>query len=138
MLLADLLAYVAMRREVPGRAPGPGRAAVTKARAVQLWLDRLFEPGMEVAHEAVGRVGDPVQAYCDLLEVRWLLSEQAGHDVGDAVALEALRTRAQPSDSAAMLVVAEADTGALRLPPPVAADPAQPGGGSAGGAVPAR
>ena len=39
---------------------------------------------------AVGHRGDPIQAYCDLLEVRWLLSEQAGADVGDGVALDAL------------------------------------------------
>src|SRR5262249_35142500 len=42
---------------------------------------------------AVGGLGDPVQAYCDLLEVRWLRSEQAGRDVGDEVALEALARR---------------------------------------------
>jgi hypothetical protein len=80
-----------------------------------------------------------VQAYCDLLEVRWLLSEQAGADVGDAVALDALRNRSQPADSAAMLVVAEAETGTLRLPSPealaaayagraTAEPPATPGG----------
>ncbi len=116
ILLADLQAYVATLREVPAQLPRRGRGAVTQAKAVQLWLDRLFEPGMELAHEAVGGVGDPVQAYCDLLEVRWLLSEQAGADVGDDAALDALRNRAQPTDSAAMLVVAEGETGALRLP----------------------
>ena len=69
---------------------------------------------MERAHEAVGGVGDPIQAYCDLLEVRWLLSEQAGPDVGDEAALEALADRAVPPDSAAKMVVAEASTGQLR------------------------
>ena len=43
---------------------------------------------MEPAHSALGET-DPVQAYCDLLEVRWLLSE-SGRDVGDAIALAAL------------------------------------------------
>jgi hypothetical protein len=85
---------------------------------VQLWLDKLLRPGMERAHEAVGGLGDPVQAYCDLLEVRWLLSEQAGFDVGDGAALDALAHRRQPTDSAAMVVVAEEDTVELRRPTP--------------------
>jgi hypothetical protein len=55
---------------------------------------------MERAHEAVHRVGDPVQAYCDLLEVRWLLSEQAGRDIGDDAALAALADHAVPTDAA--------------------------------------
>ena len=41
---------------------------------------------MALAEEAMGGVGDPIQAYCDLLEVRWLLSEQAGYDVGEVPA----------------------------------------------------
>ncbi len=52
----------------------------------------------------------PVQAYCDLLEVRWLLSERAGADVGDAAALAALAAKAAPAGSAASLVEVE-DTG---------------------------
>ena len=65
-----------------------------------------------------GGIGDPVQAYCDLLEVRWLLSEEAGRDVGDGAALDALANRSQPTDSAAMVVVAEEDPSAMRLPVP--------------------
>ena len=95
-----------------------GSGGITQDTAVQLWTDKLLRPGVERAYDAVGRVGDPVQAYCDLLEVRWLLSEQAGHDVGDGAALEALAHRSQPTDSAAMVVVAEEDTGVLRLPRP--------------------
>ena len=54
--------------------------------------------------------GDPIQAYCDLLEVRWLLSERAGRDVGDGPALEALAARTVPAESAAEMAVADADT----------------------------
>jgi hypothetical protein len=68
---------------------------------------------MERAHAAVGGLGDPVQTYCDLLEVRWLLSEQAGMDVGDAVALEALAQRQVPPESAAKMAIAEASTSQL-------------------------
>ncbi|HEV8167133.1 MAG TPA: DUF4032 domain-containing protein, partial [Actinomycetota bacterium] len=62
---------------------------------------------------AVGPDADPIQAYCDLLEVRWLLSEQAGHDVGDEAALAALASRQTPSESAAQMVVAETATGSF-------------------------
>ena len=52
-----------------------------------------------------------MQAYCDLLEVRWILSERAGQDVGDQAALAALASRETPSGSAAKMAVAEPATG---------------------------
>jgi hypothetical protein len=61
-----------------------------------------------------GGGADPIQAYCDLLEVRWLLSEAAGRDVGDSVALEALASRRAPPESAAALAVVEASTGSFQ------------------------
>ncbi len=109
VLLADLHSYVAtLPDSARGLQRGPG--SVSRAEAVQRWLDEVLRPLMERAHEAVGRLGDPVQAYCDLLEVRWLLSEQAGCDIGNTAALEALANRSLPTDSAAMVVVAEEDT----------------------------
>jgi hypothetical protein len=77
------------------------------------WLDEVFRPGMAQAHAALNGLGDPIQAYCDLLEVRWLLSEQAGRDVGDTVALDALAHRSVPPLSAAQMAVAEASTGTI-------------------------
>lgn len=65
---------------------------------------------MDRAHAAVGNTGTPIQAYCDLLEVRWLLSERAGHDVGTEKALAALGHNVVPTDSAAKLVVVETPT----------------------------
>ena len=67
------------------------------------WLDERFGPAAQRAHQAVSYVGSPVQAFCDLLEVRWLLSEQQGADVGDEPALEALSASVVPVDSAANL-----------------------------------
>jgi hypothetical protein len=58
----------------------------------------------------VRNTGTPIQAYCDLLEVRWLLSEKAGHDVGTNQALAALAGDVVPSDSAAKMVIAETPT----------------------------
>jgi len=63
-----------------------------------------------LAHEAVHHTGTPIQAYCDLLEVRWLLSEKAGRDVGTNRALAALARDVIPTDSAAKMAVAEVPT----------------------------
>jgi hypothetical protein len=67
-------------------------------------------PEMHRAHAAVKNTGTPIQAYCDLLEVRWLLSERAGHDVGTDRALAALAGGVIPTDSAAKMAVAEIPT----------------------------
>jgi hypothetical protein len=106
ILLGDLRAHQCRLQHDTG-------TEVSDALAALRWTDDVFRPGRARAHAAVGRIGDAVQAYCDLLEVRWLLSEEAGHDVGDAVALEALAGRAVPPDSAAKMAVAEATTAQL-------------------------
>jgi hypothetical protein len=105
ILLGDLRAYQNILRRQSGRD-------VSEADAAVGWLERVVLPGMRRAHEAVGGVGSPIQAYCDLLEVRWILSERAGSDVGDSAALEAL-ARGGPTDSAARMAVADAPTGQL-------------------------
>jgi len=103
ILLGDLHAYrVALCRE--------SGEDVTEAVAAQLWLREVALPGMRLAHAAVQSSGTAVQAYCDLLEVRWLLSEQAGRDVGTAEAVAALSRNVVPTDSAAQLVVVETPT----------------------------
>ncbi|GIF52292.1 lipopolysaccharide kinase (Kdo/WaaP) family protein [Asanoa ferruginea] len=79
------------------------------ASAALRWIDEVLRPGMA----RVADLGEPIQAYCDLLEVRWLLSEQAGADVGDEAAIAALRDRTVPPASAAGMAVAEAATGQL-------------------------
>ena len=101
ILLGDLHAH---RGPLERTRPGLSRRA-----AAARWADDVLRPGSSRAHAALGHVGSPVQAYCDLLEVRWLLSERAGADVGDDVALEAL-ARGVPTDSAARMAVADAST----------------------------
>ena len=58
----------------------------------------------------MNKTGTAIQAYCDLLEVRWLLSEKAGRDVGTNAALVALRGNVIPTDSAAKMAIAEVPT----------------------------
>jgi Domain of unknown function (DUF4032)/Lipopolysaccharide kinase (Kdo/WaaP) family len=85
--------------------------SVDAPAAAARWRTEVFEPSVRRLREELGPTIDPVQAYCDLLEVRWLLSERAGRDVGDGIALAALRGRAAPADSAAGMALAEAPTG---------------------------
>jgi hypothetical protein len=104
ILLNDLRGHQSrLERERPGSVPDQ----VAGAR----WLAELFRPGVAAAARALGPDADPVQAYCDLLEVRWLLSERAGRDIGTFAALRALRARRPPPDSAAELAAAEPATG---------------------------
>ena len=102
-LLGDLQAYQAQLCREAGHD-------VDERTAAQLWVMELVRPTMHRAHEVVGRTGTAIQAYCDLLEVRWLLSEQAGRDVGTERALMALARRVVPTDSAAQLMVVETPT----------------------------
>lgn len=98
-LLGDLQAHRGELSRTEGRR-------VSEDEAAPSWLHDVLTPGMRRAHAAVGHVGTAVQAWCDLLEVRWLLSEAAGHDVGTDAAMEALAEKA-PTDSAARALVAD-------------------------------
>ena len=79
------------------------------------WMLEVFEPTVGRLVAASGPQIDPVQAYCDLLEVRWLLSERAGHDVGTAAALDLIASDETPAGSAASLARAEEPAPARRL-----------------------
>jgi hypothetical protein len=83
---------------------------VDESTAARLWVMEVLTPYQQLAHSVVHHTGTAIQAYCDLLEVRWLLSEQAGHDVGTNKALAALARDVIPTDSAAKLAVAEVPT----------------------------
>ena len=85
-------------------------------RAARRWLVQVFEPAVERLRQALGPDIDPVQGYCDLLEVRWLLSEVDGHDVGDEMALERMAAHLIPAGSAAGMVVAEEPSEQKLLP----------------------
>jgi hypothetical protein len=97
-------------RSHQGRLQREAGHDVDEREAARSWLTEVFTPGVERAGAAVRGHGDPIQAYCDLLEVRWLLSEQAGADVGDGPALAALAEREAPADSAAGLAFVDMAT----------------------------
>ena len=106
ILLADLHAYAHRLCQQTG-------ADVSAPLVAPRWVSDALRPGSARAHQAQAGVGDPIQAYCDLLEVRWLLSEQAKQDVGEQAALEALAQRAVPAGSAARMAIADISTGQM-------------------------
>jgi hypothetical protein len=144
--VGDRLFHATQLRELTGIEVGEGQARVLigdlrayhhflqnqstvevpEKEAARRWVEEVFRPGVVSAYQAVGRRGERVQAYCDLLEVRWLLSEKAGKDVGDAAALEALARRTVPPDSAARMAVAEEVTGSVATLTPALLDALTP------------
>jgi hypothetical protein len=122
VLLNDLAAWAGfaaeadMQRATVGQvSPGHGPGAASQAqqsheqlhRAARRWLIDVYEPIVERLRQALGADIDPVQSYCDYLEVKWLLSEQAGHDVGDDIAIRRMAEHAIPTGAVAGMVVGE-------------------------------
>ena len=103
ILLGDLRAYQAQLCREAGHD-------VDESTAARLWVIEVVTPTEHLAHAALNHSGTAIQAYCDLLEVRWLLSEQAGRDVGTTKALVALSNNVIPTDAAAKMAIAEVPT----------------------------
>jgi len=101
ILLSDLHTYTYQLR-----ARGQ---SMDDVEAADRWLRDVVRPGLSMVRNAFP-AGEPIQTYCDFLEVRWLLSEQAQRDVGDQAAIAAMKAQAVPSESAATLAVVEAPT----------------------------
>jgi Domain of unknown function (DUF4032)/Lipopolysaccharide kinase (Kdo/WaaP) family len=82
LLLNDLNEYAAWLSWHAGKPVDPDEAAAR-------WLRDVYRPTLASIASAVGPGRDLVQAYCDVLEQKWYLSEQEGHDVGLLRAIEA-------------------------------------------------
>jgi hypothetical protein len=65
------------------------------------WLREVYEPTLARIAAVVNPGRDLVQAYCDLLEHKWLLSEQAGRDVGMEAAMDAYLALGAPAPEVA-------------------------------------
>ena len=85
------------------RSHGRVLSGASEAEVTRSWLEHAVHPAVERLRAALPGARDVVQDYCDLLEVRWLLSERAGWDVGDDAAVRALAQGAAPPGSAAAL-----------------------------------
>ncbi len=94
LLLNDLGEYGAWLEHTEGRDVSPEATA-------ERWRTEVLDPTLTTLAAAIGAERDPVQAYCDLLEHKWLLSERAGADVGLETALTSYLTLGAPAPEAA-------------------------------------
>jgi hypothetical protein len=65
------------------------RRSIDDRTAAARWLEEVLRPSLEALLPAIGRDRDAIQAYCDVLEEKWILSELAGTDVGLQAAIDA-------------------------------------------------
>lgn len=92
ILLNDLAEHTAWV-EYFERRPIP----LDPAEAADRWLREVYRPTLGQIQGMVGPERDLVQAYCDVLEHKWLLSEAAGRDVGLAAAIESYLAEGAPA-----------------------------------------
>lgn len=81
LLLNDLRGYQAWLEGDSGRR-------ISDQEGAERWLAGVLGPTLDRLAPAIGPGRDPIQAYCDVLEAKWLLSERAGGDVGLDAAIE--------------------------------------------------
>jgi hypothetical protein len=53
------------------------------------WLHDVFAPSVALVPDALRGKREPAELFHEILDHRWYLSEQAGHDVGTDVAARA-------------------------------------------------
>lgn len=94
ILLNDLAEYGVWLEYVEGRR-------VELDEQADRWLREVYRPTQAQIVREVGSDRDLVQAYCDVLEHKWLLSERAGHDVGLAAAIVSYLAEGAPAPEAA-------------------------------------
>lgn len=90
LLLNDLRVHQAWLEHVRHRE-------VPIEEAAEIWLRDVLEPSLAKLEPAIGPKRDLIQAYCDVLEEKWLLSEAAGFDVGLDAALPAYLSLGAPA-----------------------------------------
>ncbi len=96
LLLNDL-------REYQAWLAAAERRPMSDDEGVERWLRDVLAPSLATIAPAIGPARDPLQAYCDLLEMKWLVSERAGHDVGLQAALEAYLEQGAPAPESGSL-----------------------------------
>jgi len=93
LLLNDLREHVAWLQATSG-------SSVDEARGAAIWRSEVLEPTLRRLAPIIGPARDALQAYCDVLERKWLLSERVGHDVGlDAAIADYLEEGAPAPES---------------------------------------
>lgn len=89
LLLNDLREHVAWLRLHSKRA-------ISEEAGAKRWRRDVFEPALRRLRPVIGQ-RDPIQAYCDVLEHKWLLSERKRRDVGLGAAIDAYLAEGAPA-----------------------------------------
>jgi tRNA A-37 threonylcarbamoyl transferase component Bud32 len=76
------------------------KRTVDERVSAERWLRDVFQPTVRRLVMSIGPDRDPVQAYCDVLEHKWLLSEQAARDVGLEAAIQSYLASGAPAPEA--------------------------------------
>jgi Domain of unknown function (DUF4032)/Lipopolysaccharide kinase (Kdo/WaaP) family len=100
LLLNDLAEYGAWLEWDEGGGAAAG-AAISPEGVAERWLHDVYRPTLARIAATVGPERDLVQAYCDVLEEKWFLSERAGRDIGLAVAIDAYIALGAPAPETA-------------------------------------
>jgi hypothetical protein len=93
LLLNDLREYRAWLEYFEQRPVSSGEAS-------DRWQAEVLEPALGRLAPTIGPTRDALQAYCDLLEHKWLLSERRNSDVGLEAALDAYLAAGAPAPEA--------------------------------------
>jgi hypothetical protein len=89
LLLNDMHEHIAWLRLRSGRA-------TSEETGARRWRRHVLDPSLRLLRPAVGD-RDLIQAYSDVLEHKWLLSERAGRDVGLKAAIDAYLAEGAPA-----------------------------------------
>ncbi len=73
------------------------RTRLTEMEAAERWQRNVLEPSLADLVPVIGPGRDPIQAYCDVLEEKWILSEVVGSDVGLEAATDAYLSLGAPA-----------------------------------------
>lgn len=120
-LLNDMDQYTATQRSGTTSPPGRVRATQPNPRedvlAAHAWLAEVYEPVISAIPPQLHSKLPDAQVFHEVLEHRWYLSEQAGHDVGlsEAVADYVANVLRSKPDEATVLPMSGDDTGMLEL-----------------------
>jgi len=90
ILLNDLAEYASWLEHAEDRV-------VEADEAADRWLREVYRPTQARIAGEVGPDRDLVQAYCDVLEHKWLLSERTGQDVGLDAAIRSYVEQGAPA-----------------------------------------
>jgi hypothetical protein len=93
LLLNDLHEYRAWLEYHESRA-------IDDVTGAERWMRDVLEPSLATLRPAIGPRRDALQAYCDVLEEKWILSELAGTDVGLEAAMDAYLGLGAPAPEA--------------------------------------